>query len=104
MICVHKYIQYFNTQDLTQSAPWLYSGKPNKFKDAKMLTLMLVIGLCSDVGCDYIDLTTREAVTSDADCFQKAQAYNEYNRSIGADPRFACIEPHKYELLAKREI
>jgi len=69
-----------------------------------MLTLMLVVGLCSDVGCDYIDLTSRESVVSDADCFQKAEAYNEYNRSISADPRFACIEPSKYILLAKKEI
>lgn len=69
-----------------------------------MLTLMLVIGLCSDVGCDYIDLTSRESVVSDADCFQKAESYNEYNRSIGANPRFACIEPSKYILLAKKEI
>jgi len=69
-----------------------------------MLTLMLVVGLCSDVGCDYIDLTAREAVASDADCFMKAETYNEYNRSISADPRFACIEPSKYILLAKKEI
>lgn len=69
-----------------------------------MLTLMLVIGLCSDVGCDYIDLTQRESVISDSDCFQKAEQYNEYNRSIGANPRFACIEPQKYALLAKKEI
>lgn len=69
-----------------------------------MLTLMLVIGLCSDVGCDYIDLTSRESVISDADCFQKAESYNAYNRSIGENPRFACIEPNKYILLAKKEI
>lgn len=69
-----------------------------------MLSLMLVIGLCSDVGCDYIDLTKREAITSDAECFQRAEAFNEYNRSIGANPRFACIEPQKYMLLAKKEI
>jgi len=69
-----------------------------------MLTLMLVLGLCSDVGCDYIDLTGRESVVSDRDCFEKAQAYNDYNRSIGEDPRFACLEPAKYLALAKKEI
>lgn len=69
-----------------------------------MLTLMFVVGLCSNVGCDYIDLTSREGVISDKDCFEKAEAYNEYNRSIGQDPRFACLEPHKYMALAKKEI
>lgn len=69
-----------------------------------MLTLMLVIGLCSDVGCDYIDLTSREKVVSDLDCYSKAEAYNNYNRSIGQDPRFACLEPEKYFKLAKKEI
>jgi len=69
-----------------------------------MLTLLLVIGLCSDVGCDYIDLTSRESVVSDMDCFQKAEEYNEYNRSIGEQPRFACLEPAKYHAIAKKEI
>lgn len=69
-----------------------------------MLTLMLVIGLCSDVGCDYIDLTSRERVISDAECFEKAEAYNNYNRSIGEDPRFACLEPSQYLKLTKREL
>lgn len=69
-----------------------------------MLTLLLVIGLCSDVGCDYIDLTARENVVSDLDCYNKAEEYNNYNRSIGEDPRFACLEPAKYLALAKKEI
>ena len=69
-----------------------------------MLTLLLVLGLCSDVGCDYIDLTARESVVSDLDCYNKAEAYNNYNRSIGEEPRFACLEPEKYLKLAKKEI
>lgn len=69
-----------------------------------MLTLMFVIGLCSDVGCDYIDLTSREAIVSDEQCFEKAEAFNNYNRSIGEESRFACLEPHKYLSLAKKEI
>lgn len=69
-----------------------------------MLTLLLVIGLCSDVGCDYIDLTARESVVSDLDCYKKAEQYNNYNRSIGEEPRFSCLEPEKYLKLAKKEI
>jgi hypothetical protein len=79
-------------------------GELKRIQGCEMLTLLLVIGLCSDVGCDYIDLTSRESVVSDDDCFQKAQEYNEYNRANGENPRFACIEPQKYALLAKKEI
>lgn len=69
-----------------------------------MLTLMLVIGLCSDVGCDYIDATNRFSLESDTDCFQMAEFLNESNRASGEQPRFACLEPAKYFALAKKEI
>lgn len=69
-----------------------------------MLTLLLVIGLCSDVGCDYIDATKNFALESDADCFQMAEFLNDSNRASGEEPRFACLEPEKYLKLAKKEI
>jgi protein tyrosine/serine phosphatase len=69
-----------------------------------MLTLMLVIGLCSDVGCDYIDATKNFVMETDADCFQMAEFLNDSNRASGEQPRFACLEPAKYLALAKKEI
>lgn len=69
-----------------------------------MLTLMLVIGLCSDVGCDYMDVTSRFPVETDADCFVMADYLNSVNREKGEESRLACIEPQKYALLAKKEI
>ena len=69
-----------------------------------MLTLMLVIGLCSDVGCDYIDATSRFGISDDAGCFEMAEFLNDKNRESGEQPRFACLEPSKYLALAKKEI
>lgn len=69
-----------------------------------MLTLMLVIGLCSDVGCDYLDATQRFQIGTDEDCFVMAEFLNEKNRASGEQPRFACLEPEKYLKLSKKEI
>jgi hypothetical protein len=69
-----------------------------------MLTLLLVVGLCSDVGCDYIDATNRFPLETDTDCFQMAEFLNDSNRASGEDPRFACLDPEKYLKLEKKEI
>lgn len=69
-----------------------------------MLTLVLVVGLCADVGCIYDDVTAKLNIKSDAECAQIANYANDRNRFLHKEPRFACLEPSVYRNLVSREL
>lgn len=63
------------------------------------LTLLLVVGLCSDGPapvCSYMDVTQRMQVTTDAECYDLAIAANRQNIESGETPRYDCVLPAKY--------
>lgn len=61
-----------------------------------MLTLLLVVGLCSDNICSYMDVTQRMQVASDAECYQIAAMANQQNIAAGETPRYNCVAPAQY--------
>jgi hypothetical protein len=69
-----------------------------------MLTLVLVVGLCSDVGCIYDNVTSKFDIESDVECVQIANYGNAMNAEKKIDPRFSCMSPEKYRYLASREL
>ena len=69
-----------------------------------MLTLVLVVGLCTSNGCVYMDATEKFGIRSDAECAQIANYANDQNRIDKKNPRFACLEPSVYRGLVSREI
>lgn len=81
-----------------------YTQRTQTNLEKEMLTLVLVVGLCSDVGCLYDDVTSRFDIKSDAECAQIANYGNDQNRINRKDPRFACLEPHVYQTLKSREL
>lgn len=64
-----------------------------------MLTLILVVGLCSDDICTYLDVTRRMQVTSDASCYETALAANQHNVDTGQTPRYDCVTPERFLVL-----
>lgn len=69
-----------------------------------MLTLVLVVGLCADIGCIYDDVTSKFDIRSDLECAQIANFGNSENKINNKEPRFACLEPAEYRKLASREL
>jgi hypothetical protein len=69
-----------------------------------MLTLVLVVGLCSDVGCIYDNVTSKFDIANDAECVQIANYGNSRNIDNNERPRFSCMPLEKYRYLAGREI
>jgi hypothetical protein len=69
-----------------------------------MLTLVLVAGLCVDIGCIYMEVTEKFKITSDYECVQIANFANRENAKNNQDPRFSCMSPEKYRYLSAREL
>ena len=69
-----------------------------------MLTLVLVAGLCADVGCIYMEVTEKFKIKSDYECVQIANFANRENAKNNKEPRFSCMEPARYRDLASREL
>lgn len=69
-----------------------------------MLTLVLVAGLCFDLGCIYDNVTSKFDIQSDADCIQIANFGNSENAKNNKEPRFSCMSPEQYMYLAAKEM
>lgn len=69
-----------------------------------MLTLVLVVGLCSDIGCIYDNVTNKFDIASDAECIQIANYGNSRNIDNNEMARFSCMSPEQYMYLAAKEM
>lgn len=61
-----------------------------------MLTLLLVVGLCYDDVCSYMDITQRMQVASNTECYRIAATANQRNVEAGGLPRYNCVLPAQY--------
>lgn len=64
-----------------------------------MLSLLLVVGLCSDDICTYLDVTKHMQVSSDANCYQAALTANQHNVDTGQTPRYDCVTQDRFLVL-----
>ena len=64
-----------------------------------MLSLLHVVGLCSDDICTYLDVTKHMEVTSDASCYQVARTANQHNADTRQAPRYNCVSQERFLML-----
>lgn len=68
-----------------------------------MLSLLLVVGICSDNICSYMDVTQRMQVASDESCYVVALESNRQNLEMGLDTRYDCMDQSRYLTLIGEE-
>lgn len=69
-----------------------------------MMTLILIAGICSADGCNYINASKRFDIKSNSECVHIANSANRQNEINKKEPRFFCVDPIIYKGLIVDEL